>query len=211
HVLFGLLSVCGRIDRIDLGALAWVRHYTGAASLRMYGFNEDLDYRPPMFTSDVGAHWHTDTLRGIADFLGVKVDEFREEWRTAAVDRDFEATAYGLVKAGKTAATYWTVSAMVAGKPFIVYHKLLRLHEEAGPDWPRSAKGTGRENTKFIRVAGDPNLDVEITRSQGMNLTPVSAVSAIPWVCAARPGILTQADVPLFPARNLSAPTYLQE
>lgn len=209
HILFGLLSVAGRVDRIDIGALAHVREYAALDSLRMYGFAEDLDYRPPMFNSEVGSSWHSNTLRGIADFLGVRVEEYKEEWRTAAVDFDFEAAAYGTVAAGKTAATYWTMTAMVGGKPFIVYHKLLRLHEDAGPDWPKSTKGTGRENAKILRITGDPSVDVEITRTHGMNLTPVSAVAAIPWVCDAPPGILTQADVPLFPARNLSVPTTL--
>jgi 4-hydroxy-tetrahydrodipicolinate reductase len=206
--LFGLLSVSGRIDRIDVMALANVRQYGAIESLRMYGFNEDLDYRPPMFTSEVGAAWHTNTLRGIADFLGVEVDAYQQEWRTAAVDVDYETAAYGMAKAGKTAATYWTVTAMVAGKPFIVYHKLLRLHEDAGPDWPDSAiSKRGPHNTKLIRVTGDPSFETQLTRFGGMNMTPVSAVTAIPWVCDARPGVLDQTEVPLFPARNLSVPT----
>jgi 4-hydroxy-tetrahydrodipicolinate reductase len=209
QILFSLLSVAGRIDRIDIGALAFVGEYTGRESLEMYGFNEDLDYRPPMFTSQVGAAWHVDTLRGVADFLGVEVDEYKQEWRTATVDFDYPTAAYGVAKAGRTAATYWTVEAIVEGRPFIVYHKLLRLHESAGPDWPKSMKGTGRENTKMIRISGDPSVEIEITRTEGMNLTPVSAVAAIPWVCDAPPGLLTQADVPLFPARNLSVPTRL--
>jgi len=213
HVLFSLLSVTGRIDRIDVGALTCVRRYSGRESLDMYGFGEPLDYRPPMFTSDVGTVWHVDTLRGIADFLGVEVDAYEQEWLTAAMDSDFDTTAYGVVPAGRTAATYWRVTAMVAGKPFIVYHKLLRLHEHAAPDWPKSAKGTGLENCKMIRITGDPGAEIEIVRpSEGfgrMSSTPTSAVAAIPWVCDAQPGILTQADVPLFPARNLSAPTRL--
>jgi len=211
HVLFSLLSVTGRIDRIDVGALTCVRNYSGLESLQMYGFNEDLDYKPPMFTSDVGSVWHLDTLRAIGDFLGVEIEDFQQEWLTAAVDFDYETTAYGMAKAGRTAATYWRVTAIVAGKPFIGYHKILRLHEDAAPDWPKSAKGTGRENCKIIRIGGDPGADIEITRNsevgRGMSTTPTSAVSAIPWVCDARPGILTQADVPLFPARNLSVPT----
>jgi 4-hydroxy-tetrahydrodipicolinate reductase len=206
HLLFSLLSVMGRIDRLDVGALACVRDYSGLESLRMYGFGEPLDFQPPMFTSQVGAAWHIDTLRAIADFLGVAVDEYRQEWRTAAMDFDFETTAYGRVRAGTTAAAYWIVTAMVGGRPFIVYHKLLRLHEDAAPDWLKSAGGTGRENAKILRVTGDPSVATEIVRTEGMSLTPVSAVSAIPWVCDAPPGILTQADVPLFPARNLSVP-----
>ena len=213
HVLFSLLSVTGRIDRIDVGALTCVRRYTGRESLDMYGFNEDLDNKPVMFTSDVGSVWHLDTLRGIADFLGVQIDEFQQEWLTAAMDVDFDTVAYGMAKAGKTAATYWKVTAMVGGKPFIGYHKILRLHEDAAPDWPKSAKGTGRENCKIIRITGDPGADIEITRNsevgRGMSTTPTSAVAAIPWVCDAPPGILKQADVPLFPARNLSVPSRL--
>jgi hypothetical protein len=139
--------------------------------------------------------------------LELIVDEYQQNWRTAAVDFDFNSTAYGVVRAGRTAAAYWTVTAMAAGKPFIVYHKLLRLHESAAPGWLKSAKGPGRENTKLIRITGDPSFETEVTRTEGMSLTPVSAVAAIPWVCDAAPGILDQRDVRLFRARNLCVPS----
>jgi len=51
--LFSLLSVAGRVDRIDLIEASNVQEYNSIDSLRMYGFNEDLEYRPPMFTSSV--------------------------------------------------------------------------------------------------------------------------------------------------------------
>ena len=202
--LFALLSTTGRVDRIDMIELAYVRRYAGADSLRMYGFNEDLDYRPPMFKSEVGAVWHVNTLRGIADFVGVTIDAFEESWETATVGDDYETAAFGMASAGKTAATRWTVTGMVKGSPFLVYQKILRLHEEAGKDWPAPILGkAGPGVTQKISVTGSPNIREELHRFGGPSGTPIIAVNAIPFVCSAAPGIILQQNIPTFPPRYL--------
>jgi hypothetical protein len=203
--LFTLLSVAGHVERIDLIEISNVRKYSAADSLDMYGFNRPLDYLPPMFTSEVGASWHLSTLRGIADFIGVKVDEFRQTWDTAAVDQDYETAAYGLAKAGATAAICWKVEAMAGDSPVLGYNKILRLHEDAAPDWPDSALANGRQGvTQQIKITGNPIMENELFRvGGGLSTTPLSAVTAIPYVCDAPPGIRVQHEVPLFPPRNV--------
>ncbi|WP_457539931.1 hypothetical protein [Williamsia sp. R60] len=203
--LFTLLNVAGHVDRIDLIEISNVRRYSATESLDMYGFNKPLDYLPPMFTSEVGASWHINTLRGIADFIGVGVDEFRQTWDTAAVDHDYETAAYGLAKAGATAAAWWKVEAMLGDSPVLVYNKILRLHEDAAPDWPNSALAKGKPGvTQQIKITGNPVLENELFRvGGGLSTTPLSAVAAIPYVCDAAPGIRLQHEVPLFPPRNI--------
>jgi len=61
----------------------------------------------------------------------------------------------------------------------------------------------------MIRITGDPSVEIEITPAEGMNLTPASAVAAIPWVCHAPPRLLTKADVPLFRRRTSRSDTAL--
>jgi hypothetical protein len=203
--LFTLLCVAGHVDRIDLADISNVRGYSAVDSLDMYGFNKPLDYLPPMFTSEVGASWHMNTLRGIADFIGIKVDEFRQSWDTAAVERDYETAAYGLAQAGATAAIWWKVEAMAGGSPVLGFNKILRLHEDAAPDWPNSALANGGAGvTLRIRIMGDPNLENELYRAGGgLRTTPLAAVAAIPFVCDAPPGIRVQHEVTLFPPRNV--------
>ncbi len=202
--LFFLLSVAGRIDSIYIADISNVQNYSAVDSLKVYGFNEDLDYKPPMFTGPVGQAWHVNTLRGIADYIGVKIDEFQQTWKTAAVDFDYETAAFGKAHAGKTAGTRWTVKAIVGDSPFIVYEKILRLHEEAGPDWPVTGLGKKGQGVTFkIRIVGNPNYEDEMHQPGGTALTPMAAVNAIPFVCDAAPGILCQQDISLYPPRNL--------
>jgi hypothetical protein len=206
--LFCLLSAAGRIDGVEMIETSNVRNYAGRGSLEMYGFNGDPAEMPPMFTSQVGASWHLATLRGIADYLRVEIDGFEQKWENEALDFDFETAAFGMASAGRTAATLWTVQAIVAGRPFLTYKKVLRLHEEAGKDWPQTALGkNGQGITYKIKVSGDPDYECETHRPAGSaSQTPILAVNAVPFVCDAEPGIIEQTQIPLFPPRNLSVP-----
>ncbi|MDR7167355.1 hypothetical protein J2W56_001073 [Nocardia kruczakiae] len=82
----------------------------------------------------------------------ITVDEFRQTWDTAAIDRDYEIAAYGLAKAGATAAAWWKVEAMMGDSPVLVYNKILRLHEDAAPDWPNSALANGKPSRSRRRL-----------------------------------------------------------
>ena len=204
--LFALLSTTGRIDRIDLTELSYVRRYAGADSLRVYGFNEPLDHQPPMMTTDIGQAWHVNTLHGIADFIGLDVHDFTQTWETASFSEDYETAAFGMVAADRTAATRWTVTARLGGAPFLVYHKILRLHEDAAPDWQQPLLGKpGPGVTQQILITGEPNIREEMFRFGGPSATPIIAINAVPWLCTARPGILTQPEVPAHQPRNLRA------
>lgn len=204
--LFCLLSVSGRLDSIRITEMDNVRGYGGLDSLKMYGFNEPLDYVPPMFTSEVGQAWHINTLRAIADFLDIEIDDFTQTWETASVDFDYEAAAFGMAGAGKTAATRWTVNAMIDGKPFITYEKILRLHEDAAPDWPAAMLGEkSAPVTHRYEISGDPNYRVELHQPGGSSLTAIIAVNAVPYVCGAASGIVLQKDLPNCPPRNIPA------
>lgn len=200
--LFSILSTVGSVEDVRMIEMSDVQHYGGAESLRMYGFNGDPADLPPMFTSQVGGSWHVATLKGVADFLRVEVEEITQEWDNLAVDFPFEAAAFGTVEPGRTAATRWTVTAHVHGRPMLTYQKILRLHHQAAPDWEKSLLNPDRPAvTHKIFINGDAGLKEELVRAKGVSATPMIAVNAIPFVCEARPGILTQTDIPLFPPR----------
>jgi 2,4-diaminopentanoate dehydrogenase len=204
--LFAVLSTIGKVDRVRFIEMSDVQQYGGLDSLRMYGFAEPTEYRPPMFTSQVGASWHIDTMRGIADFLDVEIEEITQEWDTLGVDFPIESAAYGTIAPGLTAATRWTVTAQALGRPLLQYQKILRMHHEAAPEWERSTLGGGEPGvTHKIFIDGDAGVREELHRPKGsgVSATPVIAVNAIPYVCEAAPGVLLQRDLPLFPPRIL--------
>lgn len=200
--LFAILSSMGSVESIRIVEMSDVQQYGGTESLRMYGFNEDPAVKPPMFTSHVGASWHVGTLRGIADFLRQDVEEITQNWDALAVDYPIETAAFGTVAPGRTAATRWTVTAHMLGRPLLTYQKILRLHHEAAPEWESTALGKGEAGvTHKIFVDGDAGLREELFRPRGISATPTIAVNAIPFVCDAPSGVLLQQDIPLYPPR----------
>jgi 4-hydroxy-tetrahydrodipicolinate reductase len=204
QLLFALLTGAGRVDHIEVTEACDVQFSTGRGSLEMYGMTRELDFLPPLFTSQLGAKWHIDTLRGIADYMDVEIDDVEQSWQTAAADVAFETAAFGDVAAGKTAGTRWTVHAMAGGKPFITYNKILLLHPAAGEGWdiPRMAKHAAVHK---IVVTGDPSFENTEFKGCAPSYTSLHPVNLAPFICDAPPGILTQHDIRPVPPTNVPA------
>lgn len=202
--LFSLLSIAGRVDHISVVEASNNQQYEGRDSLDMYGFTRPLDFLPPMFTSPVGASWHIATLKGIADYLGVVIDDVRQTWETAALDVPFATVAYGTVSPGTTAGTRWIVEAMAGGKPFVTYEKILRLHEDVAPHWPAPGMKQ-RSGHHRIRITGEPSYEDVMQRTGGMSFTSIHPVNAVPFVCDAPKGVVLQQHLPPLRPGNIGA------
>lgn len=200
--LFSILSTCAGIESVRFIEMSDVQQYGGRDSLDMYGFAGDPAQLPPMFTSQVGASWHVATLLGIADFLGLGVENVTQTWENAVFDQPIETAAYGTLPPGRTAATRWTVTAQCLGRPLLTYQKILRMHHEAAVEWESTDLGVGIPGvTHKIVIDGDTPVREELFRAKGVSATPTIAVNAIPHVCEAAPGVILQQDLPLFPPR----------
>jgi 2,4-diaminopentanoate dehydrogenase len=197
--LYALLSVAGRVDHVGIVEASNNQQYVGRDSLDMYGFTRPLDFLPPMFTSQVGASWHIATLKGIADYLGVVVDDVRQSWETAALDITFDSAAYGTVTPGQTAGTRWIVEALAGGRPIVTYEKILRLHGDVAPHWPAPGMKQ-RSGNHRITITGEPTYENVLQRTGGMSFTSIHPVNAAPFVCDAPAGVVLQQDLlPLRP------------
>lgn len=205
NYMFALLSIAGRIDQVRFSEIADISEYAGVESLKLYGFNEPLDHRPAMFTDGVGLAWHQSSVRNIADYLGVTLDEVTSTWETAALDHDFDAT-FGTIEAGKTVAVRWTITGVHRGRPLIVYRKIERLSMAAAPEWELPAPGSGAACWR-IQVEGDPGFTSEISGGlvDGCAMTALHPVNAISTVCEAAPGILDPLTIAPFYSRRIAA------
>lgn len=201
HV-FAMLASAGRIDCITFVELGDLQGYGSVDSMKLYGFGEPLDYLPPMFTDDVGAGWHISSILGIADYLGVEIEEVTSKWETAGLDRDVEA-AMGTIKANTTAATRWSMDFMYKGKPLIAYRKVERIHPDAAPDFECTTDGG--ISGYVIQIEGDPDFRCEtyLSLAAGCAMTALHPINAINAVCDAKPGIIGQLDVPHTYSRNV--------
>jgi hypothetical protein len=143
-------------------------------------------------------------LMMIADAVGAQVDEYAFHFETALADRDFTIPA-GMVAKGTVSAMRFGLSAMIGGRAGLVIEHVTRVGEGQAPEWPQ---GRGWR----CEVAGIPSfrLEADIAVNPGEDdndqaclATAMHAVNAIPYVCAAPPGIRTFLDLPMIAGARL--------
>jgi hypothetical protein len=173
------------------------------------GFGTPMDQTPPMILPNIPKGVWGGAIRSLADALGVELDEIREVTEKHALERDVE-TPSGSYKAGTLGAFRFEVQGIVAGQPTLVVEHITRIVDDTAPQWPR-ASGMGHHQ---VRMRGRPNITLTLESEDetgdhvaGGNTTAAARITnAIPWVCAAPPGLLSGADLPLIAGKGLIRP-----
>ncbi|WP_306320032.1 MULTISPECIES: dihydrodipicolinate reductase [unclassified Streptomyces] len=137
------------------------------------------------------------SLRVVADALGLEVEQ-AEVHGEFAYARSRTTIAAGVLEAGSVAAQRVTVAWTRAGRPVLRFRASWYCTEDLDRDW--DLRDTGWRLT----VDGDAPLDVTVrfpvapenAAATYPGYTANRAVNAVPWVCAAAPGIRTTADLP---------------
>ena len=115
----------------------------------------------------------------------------------------------GPVPAGTMSALRFEVQGIVKGRPAVIVEHVTRLRDEDAPDWPQP---TGSGCYRIV-IEGSPSITCELTlegedgdhNTGGLVATATRVLNAIPAVCAAKPGLLSPLDLPLYSARGLLA------
>jgi 4-hydroxy-tetrahydrodipicolinate reductase len=113
----------------------------------------------------------------------------------------------GTIEEGTCAGVRFEVQGIVDGRPMLVAAHVNRLRDDIGPDWDRMSPG--KHSGYKIEVLGSPSFRCEIEpvgedgdhNTAGITGTAMRVVNAIPAVCAAKPGVVSIVDLPLFTAR----------
>jgi 4-hydroxy-tetrahydrodipicolinate reductase len=137
------------------------------------------------------------SLHQLADSLSLPLDSI-EVMGEAAMARSDAHIAAGVLKAGTVAATRITVSGMRNEQPLLRFRANWYCTTDVDQSWDL------RETGWRLVVEGDTPLHVDIRfpiRPDQMAATTPGytahrAVNAVPYVCAAPPGIRTTADLP---------------
>jgi hypothetical protein len=153
----------------------------------------------------------------VAAELGFRVDSRIESLNEVAVATKPIDSPMGVIEPGTVAAQRFTWTATVDGVPVVTARvNWLMGHEHLEPAWSFGDKGERFE----VEVTGDPSAlvtfqgyqpvsaEAGLIRNPGIVATANHCVSAIPYVCAAAPGVKTYLDLPLIAgraARSLSA------
>jgi 4-hydroxy-tetrahydrodipicolinate reductase len=136
-------------------------------------------------------------LTVLADLAGFTIDEWTAEGGVAAAKEDLTIVA-GEIKAGTAAAQRIIINGRSGGVDRIRFVQYGYVAMDVDPDWGLQPTGWR------IRIHGDAPIDMRmpfpVPLDDLASYVPAfnanGPVNAIPYVCAARPGILTTEDLP---------------
>jgi 4-hydroxy-tetrahydrodipicolinate reductase len=139
------------------------------------------------------------SLRLVAEAVGLPLDSVVASGELAAATRDTTIAA-GDLPAGTVAAQRITVAGIRNGEPLIRFRASWYCTADLEPAWELLDTGW------HISVAGDAPLEVDlrmpIPLERMAEISPAytanRAVNAVPYVCAAPPGIATTVGLPPF-------------
>lgn len=200
HFVLTLLTGCKSVRSIRVQELFCYHSYPVEYVMRdVMGFGHPLEYTPIMALIGVQQITWGPPLRMIADALGVELDGIRETYDRAVTPRDLD-TAVGVIEAGTVGAVRFETIGVVNGRDAIVIEHVNRMAMDIAPEWPSAA----RDGTYRVMIDGEPPMQCELTlgdersfSDDGMLVTTMRVVNAIPAVCAAAPGLVSALDLPL--------------
>jgi 4-hydroxy-tetrahydrodipicolinate reductase len=137
------------------------------------------------------------SLRLIADAIGLPLDSMDASGELAMAANDTNIAA-GTLAAGSVAAQRITIAGIRAGLPLIQFRATWYCSTDLDPGWEV------RETGWHVSVDGDAPLEVTLRMPIPLDrmaavspaYTANRAVNAVPYVCAAAPGIHSTLDLP---------------
>ncbi len=209
--LFALASagICDRVDRITVLESADASGYASADTQRSVGFAHDPAAPETAAMTEAGSAVFGDAVALMADALGEELDEiaFEVEYATATqtMDLGFMEIPEGTV-AGVSACWFGAIG----HRRLIECRVKWKMGAHMEPDWKL-------RHGYFVEIEGEPTVRSQLQilpppdwsepefMGLGMIMTAMPAVNAIPAVCAARPGIVTNRDLPLVTATGFAS------
>jgi hypothetical protein len=200
HLVLTLATMAQSIRSVRTQEIFGYEDYPVAFTMfEVFGFGKPPEHRCLMELPGVQASAWGPPVRMVADQLGVELDEIRETYAKCVTERRLEVAA-GTIDAGTVGAVRFETIGVVGGRDAIVIEHVNRMAPDLAPDWPTAP----RDGTYRITIDGEPSLTCELQLGSpatfshdGMVATAMRVVNAIPFVCAAAPGIVTSADLPL--------------
>jgi hypothetical protein len=198
-----LTGFCSEITEVRTQEIFDYSSYHAEAAVReLVGFGMPMDYDPPMVMKTVPTSVWGGQLRLMARVLGLELDEIVEHVERLPLEASV-TTDLGEFAAGTQGGLRFEVRGMVNGKPVLVIEHITRIHPDCAPDWPQPPDGAAGAHR--VVIEGRPRIEVTVeaedeggNRAAGGNATAAARlVDAIPWLCAAAPGLYDALQVPL--------------
>ncbi|HXX91162.1 MAG TPA: hypothetical protein VEI83_13170 [Acidimicrobiales bacterium] len=154
------------------------------------------------------------SVRMVADTLGFELDRELRTTHDMAVATAPIDSPIGPIAPGLVAAQRFRWEGLVGGRPAVTAAvNWLMGEEHLDPPWRFGPEGEHFE----VEVTGDPSclvtfrklhpasVEAGIERNPGIVATAMHCVNAVPYVCAAAPGLRTYLEMPLVAGRAVRA------
>lgn len=193
-----LSSVERRIDRLTIDEFADMSSRNSPEMIfDLLGFGRGPDNFDPRGVEHHGAATFGGSLAVVADALSMPLDDVVATGEVAVARRPVEIAA-GRIDAGTIAAERMRVTGRRNGQPFLCFNATWYVTADLEPQWELGETGW------HVLVDGDLPLELNIRfpvppeewAATSPGATAHRPVNAIPYVCAAAPGIRTTADLP---------------
>ena len=141
-------------------------------------------------------------ITNVVETLGYKVERYEELYEKRVTEKPIKV-GWGTIQPGMVAAVRIRTSAFVEGREAVVVEHVNRMAPDLAPEWEKAdTVGCMR-----IKIEGDPNAEMECNIGDqqkpgelgynGYLMTAMRIVNAIPFVCAAPPGLTSFHKLPL--------------
>jgi len=193
-----LLSIQRRVDLIEIeefGDLS--RRPSPHMVMEQMRFGKALEEFDPDRRKNHLFGEYQPALTILADMAGFEIDEWTAEGGVAAAKEDVEIVA-GTIKAGTAAAQRIIVTGRCGGTDRLRFTQYGFVAMDVDPDWGLQPTGWR------LRLHGDAPIDMSmpfpVPLDELASFVPAfnanGPVNAIPYVCEAKPGILSTEDLP---------------
>ena len=192
-----LTSIQRRLDNLTIDEYADLSQRDSPQLLfDVMGFGTDPSAFDPRRSSHI-ADSFAPSLHLVADALAVPLDSIEHSGEVATARHSVRIAA-GPLPAGTVAAQRMTVSGIRDGSVLLRFRATWYCTTDLDPGWDVRATGW------HVSVDGDAPLDVDIRLAVPLDrlgsvspgYTANRAVNAVPFVCAAEPGIRSTLDLP---------------
>jgi hypothetical protein len=192
-------AICRRVERVSVLESVDSTAYASAETWRALGFGE-LPGKPGLVeAAKQRSLVFLDAVEMMAGALKLKLDDVRYDVEFGTATRDLDL-GYMQIGRGRICGLKAVWSGIAGGRRVIELGLMWRLGNAMSPDW-KPVEGY------VIEVDGEPNVRCRFHAEYGAGadfglVTAMPAVHAIPAVVAARPGLVTAADLPLVVAAH---------
>ena len=186
-------AMCSRIDRMTILESLDMSGYENEAMFRAMGIDLEPDDPRARAAVEVACGSFRNQLDVMATALGAQLDDVRVDVEFALADETIDIGGMTISK-GRIAGFKGSVCGIVGDEPRLQCQFVWKMGDQITPNWPV-------EHGYLIEIFGDPDvrcrLEPMVGRFDGALTTAMAVINAIPSVCAAPPGIVNRAELPL--------------